>query len=402
MSGFIRRLYDIGSRATVGNGGNGGSVPPRVRTLRYRNSRSRRRNSVRRRRRRTAPRRNRRNNKSYLSPSAHAKRGVVLMYETSGITGGTGDDSEVAYIGHTNAPIANVMSMAVRSIIKSAFARIGVHFRSFDDQIGFAGTLRLSYYASPTSTTLVNIDYAYTAPNTFNNATGSILNPYLTAMASTPDLKPYSFSILPTSGIPRVFYLDSSKMTISLMSRLKIQNRTPTAAGEATVDANNINFLVGQQYWGNGTGTYVKSPNLGTPHQPLIGDAQAGLIVQARADNFATPNQWMRHPPETTKLFTHVKKRVPVTKFTPGATKYSYLKTTRTLSFVQLTDMFLKDAQNSYMLSTLGKFSIFGFQKYIDDDIAVKISLAYETEFHVGITTSLSSNIHTVPVLFEV
>lgn len=102
-------------------------------------------------------------------------------------------------------------------------------------------------------------------------------------------------------------------------------------------------------------------------------------------------------------MFTHVKSANSITKFAPGATKYSSLYSTRRISFSNLIDKYLKEIdQDQYMLSTVGKFAIFGFQKYIDDDEAVKVTIAYEVELQIGVTCQFRNNIRTMPVYFEV
>jgi len=344
----------------------------------------------------------RKRRKRNLRPVDHSKRGVSLIYEVSGVTGGTDDDTEVCYIGHANMPARNMLLMGLRAIMKQVFMRLGVSIRGMDDALGFGGNITFFYYPTPVSTAGASIPIAFLASSTPNNLVDSFLTPLLTAMDNTPALRPYSIVIAPTSGVPRTFYTDSVTLDFSALSRLKFQNRTPNEGGTDAVDTNDINHLVGQKYWGSGTGTYVKSSNVGSPHSPLIAKIGAGSILMSRTDNFAAPNAWLRHPPETTKFFTRVKGHSSIKKFAPGGTLYSSLYTSRKISFAGLIDSYLKEVNtNSYALSTLGKFAIFGFQKYLDDDASVKVKLAYEVELQIGASCSMKSNTHTQPVYVE-
>jgi len=72
------------------------------------------------------------------------------------------------------------------------------------------------------------------------------------------------------------------------------------------------------------------------------------------------------------------------------------------MKFSAFIDSYLKDVSTTnYTLSTLGDFAFFGFQKFIDDDAAVKVKIAYEVELQVGVTCTIKTNVHTLPLYFE-
>jgi len=396
-------LKGSSSRAANGSGGSGGGGRRNLTTsngrpgyLRRRNRRGRRRGPLRKVKGLSRKRR-------AMRPVDHSKNGVALIIENTDITSAVTDDAEAVYIGHANMPAANMINMAIRAILKAALSRFGKFYRNFDDQIGFSGSLGFLYYANPTATATTSINVIFVATDTLNNITGSIIGPLYIAMDNTPALRPYSLVITPSGGaLTRDFYLDTAMLTMTAFSRLKIQNRTPNEAGTDEVDTNDINFLVGQKYSGNGTGTYLKAPQTGTPHNPFIGNNEIGKILVSRTDNMNGSLSWLRHPPETTKFFTKVKSIQSVSKFAPGATKYNSLYSHRRISFPNLVDMYLKEINTTqYMLSSMGKFCIYGFQKYIDDDEAVKIKIAYEVELQIGATCKFMNNIRTQPVYFE-
>lgn len=388
------------SRPTVATGGSGGrgsgGSRSRVRALRYRNQRRGRRIVKRR------GLRGRKSRKSKMRPVDHSKMGVSTVYEVSGITGGTDDDAEAIYIGHANMPAGNMIIMALRALVKATFFRFGVTIRNFFEVTSVPGVFQFVYYTTPVTTTQTAISVTITGTTTYNDIVGNILTPLTVALDANPGLRPYSIIFAPTSGVRRQFYTDSVSLTFTALSRLKIQNRTPNEGGTDAVDTNDINFLVGSSYSGSGTGTYIKAVAEGTPFQPLIGTDGSGRILMSRADNLNLSNNFLRHPPESTKFFTRVKSHSSISKFAPGATKFSVLRTHRKISFAQMLDMYLKDVtSNAYTLSTMGQFRFFGLQKFIDDDAAVKVKIAYEVELQLGCTCSMRTNVHTLPVYFE-
>ena len=386
------------SSAKSGTTRSGGAPPPRMRGgRRIRGSRGRRR--VRRIKKRGRKSRAR---KSRLSPVNHSKRGVAMVYEVSGVSGGTDDDAEVVYIGHCNMPADNMIIAALRAIIKSVFFRFGITIRNFSEIVSAPGTFTFFYYPTSVATTVTSIPYTVTGTSTYNDIVGNILNPLKIALDANPGLRPYSISYAPTTGVRRDFYTDSITLNFSSLSRLKIQNRTPNEGGTDAIDTNDVNFLVGSVYSGSGTGTYIKAVPEGTPFVPLIGTDGSGRILKTRTDNMTLTSAFLRHPPETTKFFTRVSKCSPISKFAPGDTKFSTLYTTRKVSFAQMLDMYLKDVtSNSYSLSTMGQFRFFGLQKFIDDDAAVKVKIAYEVELQIGCTCMVKSNVYTHPVYIE-
>lgn len=390
------------SRAvTSGAGGSGGSRSGRGAPPRMVSSNRRRPRGMRRRGRRIS---RRRKMKRILRPVNHSKNGVCLVYENTSVTSSANDDAEVVYIGHANGPAKQVLTMAIRAIVKATFARMGVQIRDFGLAVDIAGIYQFSYYPNATATAFTNSNFNFIATNTYNDIVASFVTTLFAAMESNPALRPYQVAIAPTGSTPRIYYLDSCMLNLSMFSRLKIQNRTPNEGGTDEVDTNDINFLVGNKYSGTGTGTYVTSQTSGgVPHQPLIAENDVGTILRTRTDNFnGTSNQWLRHPPETTKFFTRVKSLKAIPKFAPGATKYSSLSTNRRISFAFLIDQYLKQINtNTYTLSSIGEFAFFGFQKYIDDDEAVKVKIAFEIELQIGATATFRSNIRTVPIYLE-
>jgi len=390
------------SRAvTSGAGGSGGSRSGRGAPPRMVSSSRRRPGGMRRRRGRRISRR--RKMKRILRPVNHNKNGVCLVYENTSVTSAATDDAEVVYIGHANGPAKQVLTMSLRAIVKASFARMGVQIRDFGLPIGIAGVYQFSYYVNAVATALTNVNFPFVSTDTFADITAAFATSLFAAMESNPSLRPYQVALVPSGATPRIYFLDSCMLNLSMFSRLKIQNRTPNEGGTDEVDTNDINFLVGNKYSGTGTGTYVVSQTSGTPHQPLIAENDVGTILRTRTDNFnGTSNHWLRHPPETTKFFTRVKSLKSVPKFAPGATKYSSLLTNRRISFSALIDQYLKQINtNTYTLSSLGEFAFFGFQKYIDDDEAVKVKIAFEIELQIGATASFKSNIRTVPIYLE-
>lgn len=347
-------------------------------------------------------RRTRKSRKSKMRPVDHSKNGVSLVYEVSGITGGTDDDSEAIYVGHANMPAGNMLNIAVRAVIKAVYMRMGITIRTYNEISSVPGVMTFLYYTTPIATVSTGINFTVTGTSTYNDVAAAFFSGIQAAIHANPGFRPYAFVFVPSSGIRRTFYTDSVSLNFTSLSRLKLQNRTPNEGGTDSVDTNDVNFLVGSIYAGSGTGTYIKSSVEGTPHQPLIGTDGSGRILMTRSDNMAASSSFLRHPPENTKLFTRVKSHSTISKFAPGATKYSSLYTHRKLSFAQMLDMYLKDvAANAYTLSTMGQFRFFGLQKFIDDDAAVKVKIAYEVELQLGCTCSMRTNVHTQPVYIE-
>jgi len=388
--------------ARGGSGGGRGGGRSRVPRLSYPRRSRRHRRAV---RRLVRGSRRRKSRISRLKPISHSKKGVTSVFEASGTTSNADSNAEAVYIGHCDMPAQLTFRQAIGAILKSFLARFGCYYRTQDDIMQFGGVISFNYYTSPTATSISTTGLTFISTSTFNQVSTGLRNLIVPIIEADPALKPYAFVIAPsdaTGGLPRTFYCDSITLTYTAQSRLKIQNRTPNEGGTDAIDTNDVNFLVGNVYRGTGSGTYLKGEHEGSPYQPFIGDKQYGQILVSRNDNMSDQSVWLRHPPETTKFFTRVKSMSTVSKFAPGATKYSMLKTTRKISFISLIDNFLKEMNTqSYLLSTLGKFAFFGFQKFIDDDQSVKVNIAYETELQIGCTCSMKTNIHMAPIYQE-
>lgn len=393
------RTHRVRAPATrMVSGSGGGRAPPGVNRTR---SRMRRTGRSRMSTRRSRTRRGSRKRVS-LRPSDHSKKGFYAIYEASGTTSTATSDAEAVYIGHCDMPPSQTLRLVVSAIVKAAFGRIGKFFRDPNDQIGFSGSFQFQYYLTSTANALSFSNVAFVATDTIDKVNFDSSANLEVIMQGNAGMRPYAYQLVPTGGIPRTFYCDGLTVTVSTKSRLKIQNRTPNAAASADVDTNNINYLVGNQYEGSGTGTYVKAQNLGTPHQPFIGDAIFGQMEVSEADNLNGFRIFLKHPPENAKAFTDVKKISSVSKFAPGATKYSSLSSQIKISFHRLIDNYLKQIDTAtYVLSKLGKFRFFGFQKLIDDDAGVKVNIAFEVESQVGCTVKMYETTRTNPNYFE-
>lgn len=317
--------------------------------------------------------------------------------------------AECQWVGHHNAPYEVVAKNVFRSMVKALINRAGRSLPSMDDVMVNQGHVTgeqfaMRYYASQTSTTLVNITYTIVAGETFRSAADGWFNLW-SSTASSAGQVPLNWrydriEFIPSQAASKIPYvrinLAAAKFDMRISSVLKIQNRTSSDATGSTELVTAIP-LHGKSYVVKGN-TYL---HVNTREQ-LAANITDGIISFSAASNTS-----MSEPPPP-QVFVNCRSDGNVT-IEPGSIKTSYLKdyyswsVTKTL-YCLTTNLSLGGAATQIKVyqPKMGSTRLFGIEKVIKDIASNEITLFYEHEFDIGVAMTYKNTNVTEPVVQQI
>jgi len=237
--------------------------------------------------------------------------GVVMRNETiQKVT-----DLNCHYIGHANFAPNQALELIGRAIAKTFWAKEGLIVENDATQgPAFANVWRFTYYATPTSTTVTQVDSATNAANdTFAVCFARLIILMRSLMAASDNkIKWQSLSWLSIPSASDYRFKHTCNMVTSfisgnILSTIAIQNSTANALGGTTTDVNNANPLHVHKYHGKGNGTELiirTNSFVGPPvYTSFIADPDRGNIA-VTADQ--VDGNHLKEPPKP-HVFAHTK-----------------------------------------------------------------------------------------------
>lgn len=273
------------------------------------------------------------------------------------------------YLGHATCPVNVMKRQMCRALLKRlliAMGKLNPNWDGAPKDVLANDRVILLYLNSPNGAPIqINVAVAALSQE-------AIASAWLNAISAESNLiqlveMQYRPNDTPIGG--RTINLSTSTIEFSIVSQLKMQNRTVSVAGDNEADDVNNVPLIGKQYYGKGTGTRY-----------IVDAAAATLLYCGNFDGLITRSALaldsLREPPSG-KLFDSVKKTTMV-KLAPGVVNTSVLTTKikmpLTKFLVHMLDTlqdFLPAPPRKHKL--LGDFKLFGLEKEIQ-------ALAYAPE----------------------
>jgi len=313
--------------------------------------------------------------------------GIQSTYEYGKVYTSPGtSQQEITTIGHINSPAYLTLENMWRTLFKTLLVRAGADVKDTtsgsDIQAAdrFVLTFRASQDAGFSSETMIPgagdpidnmVSWAMDATRTW----------YAPGTTGTAGINQVQFDLIVFRPNSAQINLNAARLRMhdlrisgTMKSSLKVQNRTVTAA--LNVEADDIDNvpLHGRIYSGTGTGTDLPGQTTSTE---FFGNANNGII-----NNFGYVLVSGKSPlaePPSAKIFTQVTKTGKV-KIEPGQIKTSVLSSKFSYKW---NDMFPKFSMpypltNAYRIGRVGKFEFMVLEKILDSTIGINIVTAVE------------------------
>lgn len=318
-----------------------------------------------------------------------------------------------AFVGHASCLVTEMLYLLIASFLKRLTMEMKQPMLNVLDNFGaeteVGSVVRL--------TTKQNVESG--ASVSYNDVVLGLTSTYesvIAAMASVVQTTNDQLQFLEIRYIPKGFYtgattasgpsagetrvcLEGSRFHFHSLSEFKMQNRTVSIVGDREADNVTNCPLMCKVYDGTGTGTTQKAGTPGLSGYNLgnsiafAANGTTGIIAAlgGTIEQFNTP------PPKS--YFPNVNK-VSAAGISPGEIKLSLISTKRSFSMAQFSQKVFGDALSATgrKIKPLGKFRMFGIQKFMDPTAEGVISIAMEIKTIQTAWLTLNSNVVTAPI----
>jgi len=320
-------------------------------------------------------------------------------------------DINCHYIGHANFPPNQALELIGRAIAKAFWSKEGLIVESdATEGPAFANIWRFAYYATPTSTTLTQIDsVTMLANDTFATSFARLIILMRTLMAAADNkIKWQSLSWLSVPTLSDYRFKHTCNMVTSfisgnILSTIAIQNSTANALGGTTTDVNNANPLHVHKYHGKGNGTEMvvrTNSFVGPPvFTSFIADPDRGNIA-VTSDQVV--GNHLNEPPKP-HVFAHTKGG-KLRTLQPGEILTSKLYDNFRFSLSNYMNVQKGTAIGDRIYLSKGHYEFFGFEKVVTTTVAggpsnVPVECDYEIDQKFQFKFTFKQQQMTLPVI---
>lgn len=318
-----------------------------------------------------------------------------------------------AFVGHASCMVTEMLYCLIASFVKRLSMEMKQPMLNVLDNFGaeeeVGSVIRLTTKQSVESGATVS----------YNDAVLGLTSTYesiIAAIASVVQTTNDQLQFLEIRYIPKGFYtgattasgpsasetrvcLEGSRFHFQSVSELKLQNRTVAIVGDREADNVTQCPLMCKVYDGTGTGTTQKA---GTPGLTgwnsgnsiaFAANGTTGIIAAlgGTIEQFNTP------PPKS--YFPNVNK-VSAAGISPGEIKLSLISSKRSFTMAKFSEQVFGDSLSATgrKIKPLGKFRMFGIQKFMDPTAEGVISIAMEIKTVQTSWLTLNQNVITAPI----
>ena len=331
-------------------------------------------------------------NKRGLNAGAYLKYGSSKKREIGGtINSQTGDppiERRVLYIGHSSFNRDEIHQAAARAITRKACKMAKIDFTAWDEFIDIGNDSlfwTIEFFRNLTDAGIVTapaLVVPFSASSRYQDLSASMASIILETVSltfsnDTPEhveIKLFRRSQAANDDRPvAVLKCKSLKLSLSVTSKMSLQNRTRASSvvGDEQADnANNIenNPLTGRRYLYSGNSSYLKADDRPRQTNMFAPGTSNGLIEFVPTTPEELAQFWQ---PPGAHAIKNCKKTSKVT-INPGETKASYLSYSRTMMW-QTYIRLMKDQLVALARSDvnpkrcdMGSCELLGFEKEID------------------------------------
>lgn len=242
--------------------------------------------------------------------------------------GSAGSNNVKVLFVHLGTPSGEMIISVFRAMLAALLHKHGIHFNDWNENIDFAGRLRLNWKIKPTSVQGV-IDFVFGAGQSYKNIANAWFNEFELVGFDYNQVEFYRIDLssrdesdgIITFPIESALYLNTLELHMQQSMTMRAQNQTSPDVGEPNpnVEVFNANPILVKTYYINGSTAENNTPdNIGLTLQQapaFIPDSFSGY------SNYATTNAsgplTMQKLPQS-NVFKRVEKTVKPVNITPG------------------------------------------------------------------------------------
>lgn len=355
--------------------------------------------------------------RKYRKISSASFKGCVLTYESNG----TVSDSSCAYIGHNSHPLYLTLRAIGWSIARLLAKKWGIDFTNFNHDINgpdatAASDIRMVITKRTTFNGICN-DSTVTLSNMTWAQLGDQIAHHLLAECSSSDIfyeivrlkfaqKVQSISAgagsevhtIPEPKPPIILHGSHLKISVSGWSKLKLQNQTVSASGDAVateqVDDITNNPLTGKKYFGKGQYHLMKFiDDYDTSAPALYYASDYGLLTLAPETATSLEGTALKvlRKPQNYKVFGNCFANCGV-KLGPGEIKSSVVKKSYSMSlnkWIKFLFPVFRSSANIFSAPTghhmcqIGSNSFFAFEHMVNTGSEPSVDIGYQLDNRV-------------------
>jgi len=338
-------------------------------------------------------------------PDNYAVRGSIIRTENGGVSSATTLQS--LYLGHGLA-IQQVARGVCRAIVKQLFSQAGVTFSNWSDGAAFGGKIGVYYVENPAITTpsLGGFELTFATSDSYLTIAANLLSQLITSWVQGYDYELQRLYLVDTSNTVAMTVAQMMAKQIDLdiffKSRLAIQNRTLSQAGDADVNDVDNNPLVGKVYGSPLTWTNTVIPKdrtTGNMANSYTAGRETGVITVKSIDTNTTalqkpPPCWFFNFKKESKLIVQ-----------PGNITNNYLSWE--VKGIKFNTLFKKMGNaftsNTEMAVDFGSVALLGVEKMLDplrsSGSGGSISVGYEINQEYHIACNYKKFVPSTPIL---